>query len=264
MNFFNSLKPDVASQFLSSGINKTPKLKIDSMLAVEDIYNLLTESEKENFKKILSFSTKGNQAPSEYALGWALDGLMCGDQQLRSDIILQNKSKVSVKQTGAALDSSISAFKIGSSENYKMLMCLWSFYCYFINDNLDINPTNISKEHVLAARLKDEQILAFEEFLCKANKSNLKMFSEENRTYIDKLLEKLEVFSCDDLSSYFSELINEIARDAISENVDHFIIYYSTDNKFRVIQNVNTDRFYNNFFHKHFKRIKGNEMYIKP
>lgn len=264
MNFFSSLNPDMSGQFLSNGITKTPKIKIDSMLAIEDVFGLLTESEKDSFKKILSFNTKGNQAPSEYAIGWVLDGMMCGDKQNRSDIVLQNKAKISIKQTGSGLDSPISAFKIGSSENYKMLMCLWSFYCYFINDNLDVNPTNISKEHVLAARLKDNQILAFEEFLTKTNSNNLKMFSQENRLYIDKLLEKLEVFSCDNLSVYFMEMINEIARDAIKDNIDHFVIYYSTDNKFRVIQNTGTDKFYRSFFDKHFKRIKGSEMFIRP
>lgn len=255
--YINRFDESVKNQFIDSNITSSPE-KILTLDEIKDLNNSLTPNDKDSFNKILKFESKNTEDSAEFAFAWILDARPVGRSQTKCDIVLPNGEGVSVK----AGDNCLIKFgRIGSSESYKELMNLWSFYVGFLGGKEQgLFPTRISKKQVESLDLSTAD--AISKFLNVSLRSIPILYSPQESANIKQFVERM--ISCSgSINNRVIDLINKSIKESLNNLVNHIILIDKENLKVRLVKDINSSEYIDNFFYTNFNHIAGNEVFIE-
>ena len=253
--YIDHFDDSIKKQFTEAGINEPENvLTIDQ---IEDLDLFMSPKDKDSFVKILKFDCRNTEDSAEFAFAWILNAKHVGKSQVKSDIILPNGDGVSIK-SGEGL---IKFGRIGSSNSYKELMNLWSFYVGFLGGKEQgLQPTRISKKQVGSLDLSTAS--AISKFLDVSLRSIPIFYDKEDSLNIKEFVLRM-ISCCGSINNRVIDLINQSIKESLDKIIKYIIVVDKNNLKVRLIKNIDSDDYINNFFHSNFNHIAGNEVFIE-
>ena len=251
---------DIRKQFISAGIFNSPTKKFQ-IYDLVDLEKNIPTSDLEIFKKILKFKVSRIEDSSEYAISWLLGGKHIGKSQRKTDILLPSKEGLSVKATtNLSTKKKIKFGRIGSCESFKQLMSLWSFYVNYLSTEKSLGPTRISKKQIDNINFRTpHSIKTFLEF---SSRTLPTFYAREDQVIIEKFLDKI-LLQTDSISENIIDHINKSFEESLQKEVNHLIVIDKSNLRVKLLDQINSASFIENFFSNYFESISGNELWIR-